>query len=505
MYLESIEHRDPESESSREITAAYIRQKMEGRRAGRAAVADQAGDKPLRLGYAVRASKANAARLLDMIRAGNIIAAHDRVTRKLESYSRRRRAEHELVDSFKQDPMLWADPRLEAYLHKMRQCRTLGTVGVKPDGRPVIAWHSKCDCLRLCPDEARQDQARVIKQYFDAFLSAKRGGLRLYKAVFTMPNAPDGELHPAKRAIFAEFKRFRENMPEIRGQLVIQEDPRGSRGDWNVHLNAIMLVDGYLDYDRARLYWPWVVKFSDERDMLKATRRTLEKRGIKADALSDETVLIAAIKECIKYPVQAVAEKSTKAAGGWVGGEWRDAKGKPKGPPMTEWGVAARGEWYRAQHGFRRVRSYGILYDIERPVLPDELDHDVEWWGRIAFADDSTLRGYRLTATWAAGDALALLPLIPRGISKSGGAQEKSENCSTHPPPGIEARSLVLIEAARQVFEGTTWEENHQRELAEARERARIDAQRAAALQQLEEADRLAELADRFNQLEGTP
>lgn len=402
-----------------------------------------------------------------------MIEAHTRLTHKLESYGRRRAAEHQLAEAM--DEANYSGlyyPKLDEYVAAMKHCREQGVAGLKHDGRLVIAWKSKCNCLRLCPDEARQDQSRVLKQYFDAILSAKRGWLgafaitrrgvdyegefnpsdvRLYKGVFTMPNVPQGELHAAKRAIFAEFKNFRRKLPEIIGHLVIEEDPLAFDGTWHVHLNVIMLVDGYLDYDRVRLYWPWVLKLASEADMLKATRATLKKRGLKTDEIRDDVLLVAAVKECVKYPVQAVSEKSDKAAGGWVGGEYRDPVGEPCAPPMTEWPVAARAEWWRAQQGFRRVRSYGVLYGLEKPEIPDTLDQDTDWFAVLC--RDAESRAWTVTRAWLPwlhSDRIVLLPFIPRGISRRRPPPE--EQLETGPP--LELRALVLAADAERNYLG---------------------------------------------------
>lgn len=379
-----------------------------------------------------RSAAAKLPRLLTDAHALQLAQSVDRITRTLFRYDRRREAEQQLHTYF--DDLLNNSPdniyyeayKLREYVRRMRSCRCEGAVGIRPDGRPVIAWKEKCGCLRLCPDEARQDQVRVIKQYLSAILAAKRGGLRLYKMVLSPPNYPRGQLREAKREVFAMWRAVCRKMRHkevalagIKGMLVVQEDPMGAHGDWNVHLNVIILYDGWLDYEKFRTLWPWSCKIASEKDMRAATRAVLADRGVNVARMDNDELLVHAIKECVKYPVQAVSEKANRhadTASAWVDGDYLDYNGEPIAPPITAWPRGAAMEWWDANLGFRRVRSYGILYDCRKPKLPDELDDGTHWVGCVVYYDST---GYDFTAWWLPTEfQRSLLPSIRRGTSR---------------------------------------------------------------------------------------
>jgi hypothetical protein len=425
-------------------------------------VEEQELERPLqapRQSFTQRAALAATARLLHDAYAQELVASVDRIERTLFRYEARRNAEqqiHRYFDDLLNSPegMFYYDEyKLRSYVDKMPECRTDGVLGMRADGRPVIHWKKKCNCLRLCPDEARQDQVRVIKQYVAAILAGKRAGLRLYKIVLSPPNVPRGDLHEAKRDLFRQWRAVCRMMQHkevalqgIKGQLVIEEDPMGARGDWNVHLNIILLYDGWLDYTKFRELWPHQCDIKSEADMRKATIATLKKRGVDTSELTDEEILVHAVKECVKYPVQAVSEKSqvhADAASGWVLDEYQDKDGKPTAPPMTDWPEPAAMEWWDANKAFRRVRSYGCLYDCKRPqISDDDLDKHTTWIARIHYFESS---GYVVSLPWLGENALALLGSIRRGTSRQ---KYDGDKPPTGPPPDPWVLAKTIQEAA---------------------------------------------------------
>ena len=55
---------------------------------------------------------------------------------------------------------------------------------------------------------------------------------------------------------------------------------------------------------------------------------------------------------------------------------------------MIEWPARAWAEWWEAQQGFRRTRTYGRLYRIPK-LDADKLDlRDVQWLGKVFFDGD---------------------------------------------------------------------------------------------------------------------
>lgn len=281
-----------------------------------------------------------------------------------------------------------------ALADRLAECRTQGVAGQTADGRLQVAWDAKCDQVRLCPDESRVETQRIARRYCSAmrdWVGERPGRRRVIYAVLTCPNFEAGRLDHGKRYTLAKFKnwmRFQYDaaplayrrttettapgvrrvvhkavktrkrklaaFPSLRGALVVQEDPLSARQDWNVHLNAFLLVDGRFDYKEAREVWGHNVEFRE------------------LDATDPETLYHAAL-EAVKYSAQIVPTKSAE----------KRAKRATHAPAMVEWTPRQWAEWWAAQQGFRRVRSYGCLYKIGKPA--DTEPPMVTWLGRVTF------------------------------------------------------------------------------------------------------------------------
>ncbi len=217
----------------------------------------------------------------------------------------------------------------------LKRCRQSGTVGVHGDGY-VVCWDHKCGVVRLCPDEAREEQRRLVERYvsFIQEWQAARPGRRIQYAVLTMHNFRPGRLAEGKRALFERFNEWRKQFPVIAGALVCQEDPLSARGDWNIHLNVILMLTGPFDWAAAREAWGCNVHFQQVRP----------------------ANLAGSVLELVKYATQLTAEKSLE----------HYKEGASDAPPMVEWDDDLLIEWWDAQQGFRRVRSYGAIYAIDR-------------------------------------------------------------------------------------------------------------------------------------------
>lgn len=310
--------------------------------------------------------------------------------------ARRREAEKELADYIEQvaaaHPTDASFMKLREIVIRMRNCRQHGTIGVKPGGGHVVVWDDKCDLVRLCPDESREETKRMADRYVPEILRWQRekpGIRRIYSAVLTDHNYRPGQLEAGKRHLFERFKseilqakyqacpvefhripprartgstfeavrpdrrRTMPKFPQIQGAMVVQEDPLSSRGDWNVHLNVLLLVEGPFSYQELRQEWG--------RDL-----HVQQLRG-------DEDELRASVVECVKYAAQAVPTKSAE----------KKAEGATEAPAMVEWPYVRWIEWWRAQQGFRRSRTYGVLHGVpDAPTVPME---DVEWIGTIQY------------------------------------------------------------------------------------------------------------------------
>jgi len=224
-------------------------------------------------------------------------------------------------------------------LDKLRTCRQAGTALQKADGGNVFMFESKCGQCKLCSDEAREETRRLLKRYLmpvrEFALKSKRHSV--YYAVFTHLNFAVGNLREGKRDQIAAFNDWqkREFKNIVKGSLIVQEDPLAAGGDWNVHLNAILLVDGRLDYKRVRSTWGFNVEI----------------RKLDGEIPS----LIRSFVEIMKYAVKTVPSKSESHA----------KTNKSKAPAMIEWEYPLFMEWWAANKRFRRVRSYGELYRVK--------------------------------------------------------------------------------------------------------------------------------------------
>ena len=285
-------------------------------------------------------------------------------------YAARREAEQDLACYIDRVAGQCLAPDLYQVAQALHDCRQTGAVGIKPDGGHIVAWDSKCGHVRLCPDESREETQRLAEWYLPALVDFKNEhpAHRIFYAVFTDHNFRPGQLRAGKRYLIEKFKRFLKPtrpacrvmfrdgpacavprrpkgeqpiseiadrpVADIRGALVIQEDPLSARGDWNVHLNAFLLVRGRFDYAAARAEWGGNVHFQEIDGTPESVR--------------------GALLEAIKYSARIVPEKSADKA----------ADGVTEAPAMTEWPADLWLEWWRAGQGFRRVRSYGCLYGL---------------------------------------------------------------------------------------------------------------------------------------------
>ncbi len=246
----------------------------------------------------------------------------------------------------------------QKWLDRLSVARTSGAVGVNPDGRHITAWDDKVNCVRLCPDEAREECQRLTRKYAPEILRLLKANprWRCYYAVYTDPNAPQGELKTAKKDQYKKFSnmhRSKWGKSCLKGSFVIQEDPLSKHLDWNVHLNAIHIVEGKFDYKEVRRQWG----------------SNVEIKQIKG---SPEEIC-RAFMEAVKYAAKHVGEKSL------------DGK-HTVAPGMTSWPWQAFDEWFASGRGFRRSRAYGLLYNIEAEPEKSDIDMDnVVWIGTMKY------------------------------------------------------------------------------------------------------------------------
>lgn len=353
--------------------------------------------------------------------AGAWLNAHAEIVERMGTMAARRDAERDVADYIETKILNdhW-DPKLARLADAMKSCRESGVYGLYTvDNRPVMAWDAKCGCSKLCPHEAREETKRLSAHYLPLLMDQIDKGNRVYYAVLTLPNFRRGELHDAKREIFRRWsalckkterrgrdcdgKTVRTKVfPEILGSLCAVEDPYAWNGTWNVHLNVILVTSNAgIRYDKLREHWGgfWI-HLQSMKDMREKTERRLRRRGEDTSKLATRDILQHALLECIKYPVQSVAEKSARKAG--QNGAWHSdllgddiytgADGKHRAPPLVDWPPEAFLEWWMANQQYRRVRSYGkgVLFGFTVDKPPNTDMQQVQWIGEQRFRRDGS-------------------------------------------------------------------------------------------------------------------
>lgn len=259
------------------------------------------------------------------------------------TYKQRRQIEAKLADYIEGHMPVFQHVReLRDAPEKMRACRRAGYWGERITGdrrKLVMVWDYKCGIGRLCPDESRAEQRRLVKRYKPAamdWVRQKPGMRRIQKGVVTWPNVAPGQLALMKRRMCKELAAFIKKFPTIKGALVSQEDPLSERGDWNLHLNVIFLVEGRLDW--LALIERWTEQTRHLFPECDAEHFQIKMRPLDR---TDDKELDAALRECIKYAV--------------------------KHQDMTTLDPYRFLEWFNAGLRFRRTRSYGVLFRIAKP------------------------------------------------------------------------------------------------------------------------------------------
>lgn len=272
------------------------------------------------------------------------------------TYKQRRQIEARLADYIEQHmDVLQQVSSLRDAPAKLRACRRTGHWGerVEADRRKlVMGWDFKCGMTRLCPDESRAEQRRLVRRYKPAALAWAREKptmRRIQKGVVTWPNIEAGKLAPMKREMCRQFAALLKSIPAVKGSLVSQEDPLGSGETWNLHLNVVLLIEGRFDW--LELIQRWTAQTRHLFPECDAEHFQIKMRELPR---FDEDELDAALREVIKYAV--------------------------KHQDMTDLDPNRFLEWWNAGLRFRRTRSYGVLFrvgDVKRPQC------EIVWYGRV--------------------------------------------------------------------------------------------------------------------------
>lgn len=288
------------------------------------------------------------------------LEAHQQLELDLTGYSSRRAVRMRFADVI--EPFKHERDYLASWPARLRNARHSAQSGIRvKDGKIVTIWDNKAGLSRVCPDDAREESMRMQRKTVPRFVDLQASGHSLHYMVLTTPNARRGKLRDENAAIFDRFKQSLKAkdkhgdllFPEIKGALCVLEAPLGRARDWNVHLNVILVIKGeWFDWQEFRQWWMWDVHF-----------RKLPK---------GEDAIRGALCELIKYAVAATVTKSAEHAD----------EAKSAAPPMLEWTRDELLEWFDAFHGFRRTRSYGVMYGIEQPE-PEDIG-PVVWIGTIS-------------------------------------------------------------------------------------------------------------------------
>jgi hypothetical protein len=314
--------------------------------------------------------------------APTALEAHEQLELALPGLSVRHAIRKALADALEQRVLPISNAKwVHNYIDRLRRARWHGMWGYSlAKGKAVMFWDDKAGLSRLCPDDAREEAQRLSRKVLAPLEALQADGHALHYCVFTSPNAAPGGLRKEmvrickalrSRILKAKFPDGSPVFPEIKGALCVLEAPLGSSRDWNVHLNVILVVKGFLDYEKLRRHWYW---------------------NVEANKLAvGPGVVKGALTELIKYAVAATVSKSAEKAA--QSATLRDGTPREPPPPMLEWTGSELLEWLRAMRGFRRTRTYGCLFRLPKPKA-EELGQII-WLGPVAHDGNR----YRLSST----------------------------------------------------------------------------------------------------------
>lgn len=295
--------------------------------------------------------------------------ATDEARAALEKYSSHRAIEKRVAEYLDRHRIY---PSLS---RRLRSCRQSGTLGVrhKNDGsiKPVILWDKKCNLNRLCPDESREEQRRLDSRYRHPMLdwkNARPGRRQIQKGVLSPPNVPvESFSYDYKREVYRRLSLWLkdDSQQSVKGCLATMEDPLSWRLDWNLHINIVLLVDGFFDWKAANESYKKI--FLDLFPGYEDSHFQCEFRALKNDELAD------ALREVIKYPAKLIPSTADQK------------KGDSPAPALVEYPPERFSQWWESGFGqsrsstrtiggrkvdvmyrpsLRRTRTYGLLHSL---------------------------------------------------------------------------------------------------------------------------------------------
>ena len=334
-----------------------------------------------------RYKKVNSVEVSQCLSHDEIELARDELSDMMEGYKTRRDMELMLANYIEGVARRNNRVDLLGIAERLKDCRQSGPVAQKPDGGLMVAWDNKCGLVKLCPDESREETQR-LNNFYNPSITDFLNANPMHRAFYMVPTTKNyypGELLHGKEDIFNKFNQFirpeheycrvafeegtvcvipkkykgtqpisktkGEPIADFKGALVVQEDPLSSSGQWNVHLNAIVLVKGQLDFKRVRAEW--------------GTNLFIQEIAVDKDIENKTQAIKESILELIKYAATIVGVKSEDKA----------KDGTSSAPGITDWPDTRFIEWWDSHRiptgsidkpfkTFRRVRSYGCLYAV---------------------------------------------------------------------------------------------------------------------------------------------
>lgn len=286
---------------------------------------------------------------------------------ELAGRNERREQENKLADyiedviaplgliSYERGDKSFTDHPLEV-ADKFRLCRKESTVMLNfSTGKRLAIYDDKCGYSKFCPDEARHETQRLIETdvpAIETFLKVSRFHTFQY-AVLTVPNYKNEK--EGLKDIRERYNKLKvlKCMSAVKGARLIIESPLSADGNWNIHINAMFLIDGFFDWKEIRKAWGYNIHFESAEQMERKTRNKLIKRGVDVSGMTVNTVLINAYQELCKYAGAPVSSKSAE----------KSDSGSSKAPVMTKWPADKWIENWIAMKGYRRSWGNGIVYD----------------------------------------------------------------------------------------------------------------------------------------------
>lgn len=205
-------------------------------------------------------------------------------------------------------------------------------------------WDHKCSLSKLCPHCSREKQQYFTNRYLEPLTAWKSKGrdYQLQFIVLTWPNIPAGELKDKKKLMWKCLSDFlkRDICKAVHGALATMEDPLSVHDDFNVHINLVVMVNGWFLWSEVRADWYKHTKkyFPDGDSDYQMSFNDIDRWSVQKT-----------LAELVKYMAKHVTDKPDD---------------KTAAPGLVDWSVERFNEWWETQQHSRRVRAFGLLHRL---------------------------------------------------------------------------------------------------------------------------------------------